>query len=94
MHYLYISYSNSANKYYVGETHNIDERIQKHNIHIYKNSYTKISNDWVIALTFDCNCKEDAIYLESFIKKMKSKKFIEKIILNPTILSDILLKKG
>lgn len=93
MHYLYIIYSNSTGKYYVGETHNIEERLQKHNLHTYKNSFTKISNDWEISLSFECNSKDDAVYLEGFIKKMKSKKFIEKIVLSPSILSDILLKR-
>ena len=37
--------------------------------------------------------KEDAQYLEKFIKRMKSKKFILKIIENPIILDDILSKK-
>ena len=43
--------------------------------------------------TFECDNKEDAIYLEKFIKKMKSRVFIEKIIDNPEIVKDILLKK-
>tara|TARA_R100001369_G_C3287289_1_gene163226 strand:+ start:116 stop:253 length:138 start_codon:yes stop_codon:yes gene_type:complete len=37
--------------------------------------------------------KEDAIFLEKFIKRMKSKKFIRKIVDNPGILKDILEKK-
>ncbi|MEN9337288.1 MAG: hypothetical protein RLZZ500_2275, partial [Bacteroidota bacterium] len=34
----------------------------------------------------------DALFLERFIKKMKSKVFIEKVIQNPEILTDILAK--
>ncbi|WP_310377466.1 GIY-YIG nuclease family protein [Flavobacterium sp.] len=45
-HSLYILYSRSNIKYYVGETHNIEERILKHNQHLYSNSFTKIANDW------------------------------------------------
>jgi putative endonuclease len=44
-------------------------------------------------LTFECNDRNSTLYLERFIKKMKSKVFIEKIIQNPEILSDILSKK-
>ena len=92
-HVLYILFSKTKMKYYVGETHDINERIQRHNIHTYSNSYTKIADDWEVVLTFECINKSDALYLESFIKRMKSKVFIEKIILNPEILTNILLKK-
>ncbi|MFH6961600.1 GIY-YIG nuclease family protein [Flavobacterium plurextorum] len=71
MHYLYILYSTSSQKFYIGETNDVDERILKHRNHFYSNSFTKIANDWEIVLTFMCNNKEEALYLESFIKRMK-----------------------
>ena len=93
MHHLYILYSKSANKFYIGETHNIDERIIKHNQHSYSDSFTKIANDWELVLLFNCANREEAIFLEKFIKKMKSKIFIEKIISNHAILEDIISKR-
>lgn len=92
-HILYILFSNSSQKYYVGETHDINGRILKHNNHSYSNSFSKIANDWELVLSFNCDNRTEALYLERFIKRMKSKIFIEKIILNPEILSDILSKK-
>ena len=90
MHYLYIIHSKSTDKFYIGETHNIAERLQKHNEHSYTNSFTKIASDWKLALQFDCVNRDNALLLERFIKKMKSRKFIEKIIAQPNILQDIL----
>ncbi len=80
MHYLYIIFSKSLNKYYIGESHNIEERLEKHNNHTYKGAFTKIANDWYIVFSKKYNSKEDALFLEAFIKRMKSKKFIYKII--------------
>jgi len=74
MHYLYIIFSNSLNKFYVGESHNIKERLQKHNSHTYKGAFTKITDDWQIALSKKCDTKDDALFLEALIKRMKSKK--------------------
>ena len=91
---MYVLLSKSKTKYYVGETHNITERLQRHNNHTYNNSFTKIANDWEVTLTFECVNKTDAMYLEAFIKRMKSKVFIEKIIQNPQILTDILYKNN
>ena len=92
-HFLYIIYSKSKDAYYVRESHNVEERLIKHNNHLYKGGYTKLASDWEIALSFECNNKYNAVYLEKFIKRMKSKKFITKIIQNPDILKDILNKK-
>jgi putative endonuclease len=92
-HFLYILYSKTSTKYYVGETHNVHERISKHNQHAYSNSYSKIANDWKLVLSYECDNRDNALYLERFIKRMKSKVFIEKIISKPEILSDILSKK-
>ena len=92
-HFLYILHSKTSSKFYVGETHDVQERILKHNQHEYANAFSKIANDWTLAISFECNDRSEALFLERFIKKMKSKIFIEKIIQNPEILSDILSKK-
>ncbi len=92
MHYLYIIYSKTADKFYIGETQNLEERLQKHNEHLYNNSFTKIASDWKLVLQFNCINRDNALFLEQFIKRMKSRKFIEKIIAQPNILTDILAK--
>jgi len=93
MHYLYIIYSKIADKFYIGETHDVEERLQKHNEHAYNNSFTKTASDWESVLQFDCIDRKNALFLEQFIKRMKSRKFIEKIISQPTMLNDILAKQ-
>ncbi|HQX03081.1 MAG TPA: GIY-YIG nuclease family protein [Flavobacterium sp.] len=92
-HFVYILFSKTTSKYYIGETHNVDERVKNHNQHNYLNSYSKIANDWELAFCFECSDRNNALYLEKFIKKMKSRLFIQKIIANPEILSDILSEK-
>lgn len=93
MHYFYILHSNSIDKYYIGETPNIDVRVKQYNCHYFKKSYTKAASDWRIALALKCASKEEALYLEKFVKRMKSRKFTGKVIANPKILLDILEKR-
>ena len=93
MHYLYIIYSRSIDKYYVGETPDIKNRVEQHNKHYFKKGFTKSAEDWEIVLSKKCTSKNDAVYIEKFIKRMKSRKFIEKILKNDSILDDILSKK-
>ena len=92
-HYLYIIYSEQLDKFYVGETSNVEQRISIHNSHEIKSAYTKAASDWVLKLSFNCANRNEALYLERFIKRMKSKKFIEKIVNDPQALNDILSKK-
>ncbi len=77
----------------MGETPNTSIRLQQHNNHYFKTNFTKSANDWILKLSFKCDDKKHAVFLEKFTKRMKSKVFIEKIIKNPDILSDILIKK-
>jgi putative endonuclease len=93
MHYLYILYSKSLDKYYIGETNDVQNRLVKHNINYYKKGYTKAAKDWEVVLEKQCLNKDETLFLEKFIKRMKSKVFIRKIIDNPMILDDILSKR-
>ena len=92
MHYLYILYSKVADRYYVGETPDLDIRLPQHTRQKKKKGFTKAASDWDISLSKKCDSKTNALYLEKFIKRMKSRKFIEKIIADPTILDDIMSK--
>jgi putative endonuclease len=71
----------------------MESRIKLHNEHYHKKAFTKSASDWKIILKFECKSKKEALFLEKFIKRMKSKKFVEKIIENPHILDDILSKQ-
>ncbi len=94
MHYLYIIYSKKLDKFYVGETPDVKTRLKLHNAHHFTKSFTKSATDWETKLSFECRDKQNAFFLEKFIKRMKSRKFIEKIIDNPLILKDILDKNS
>ncbi len=60
MHYFYILYSASANRYYVGETYDLELRLEKHNDNGYKASFTKMAKDWKVALNLESESKESA----------------------------------
>jgi len=93
MHYIYILHSETLDKFYIGETSDVDFRLNLHLKKAFPKSFSKSANDWILKFSFECQNKNDALYIEKFIKRMKSKTFIFKIIDNPTILIDILNKK-
>jgi putative endonuclease len=67
-------------------------RLERHNSGFYSDSFSSKGIPWELKLKFECENSKKAYVLERFIKRMKSRKFLEKVIDYPSILEDILLK--
>ena len=81
---FYILYSPSLDRYYTGiTTTDIESRIQKHNASTYGRHYTSQTSDWQLRLDIPCATYAIARKMELYVKRMKSRKFIEKIINDP-----------
>jgi putative endonuclease len=89
-HYLYILFSASANRYYVGESQDPERRLGLYNQGVFQKAFTKIAQDWELMLAHPCRSREEALKLERFVKRMKSRRFIEKVVEDPQILNRIL----
>ena len=82
MFYLYIIYSSSSDIYYIG--HSIDpwDRLAQHNT----NSGEKFTGkhfNWQLAAVFEVSTQRgEALQIERYIKKQKSRTLLEKLI-NP-----------
>lgn len=80
MFYIYIIYSNTAEKFYVGHSDNPWERLVQHNENE-GDKYTGKYQNWELKAVFEVSeNKEDALSIEKFIKRQKSKKLILKLI--------------
>src|SRR5215471_18623082 len=79
MHSLYFLYSSSLDKYYVGQSADVNERVLFHNSSL-NNIWTKRGKPWLLIACFEFPSKRDALIAERFVKKQKSRKTIEKII--------------
>jgi len=77
-YFVYILYSNKADRYYVGETEDVETRIESHLKGISK--YTSIADDWVLVYKESFDTRTEAIRRERSIKRMKSRRFIENLI--------------
>jgi len=80
MYHTYILFSEFTDKYYIGQTSNILERLQKHNS---KNKgFTNQADDWGIVYRKSFDTRAEALSHEKQIKKWKSRKMILKLIEN------------
>jgi putative endonuclease len=80
MHFVYILYSFKLNKYYVGESVDAAARVDEHNNCYYAGAWTSKANDWTLKKVMSFDSVTVARRVETFIKRMKSRKFIEKLI--------------
>ena len=81
MYFIYIIYSEDADRFYVGYTSNMEMRLKQHNEQIDFNTYTRKFRPWKLVALFECGSREkDAISMERFIKKQHSRKLLEKLI--------------
>ena len=76
---VYILYSESTNRFYIGYTgEGVDIRLQKHLAH--HKGFTGKQNDWKIVYTEIYQTRQDAMRREKEIKKWKSRVMIERLI--------------
>ncbi|MCF6213727.1 MAG: GIY-YIG nuclease family protein [Flavobacteriaceae bacterium] len=72
---VYILYSKKRLKYYVGQTHNIKERLERHNNGIV--SSTKNGFPWELIKTIEVESRSEAMKLEKKIKKRGIERFLK-----------------
>jgi putative endonuclease len=76
--FVYILFSQTLNKYYVGSTPDLNRRIAEHNRG--KEKFTKTGVPWVLVYQEIFKELKEARKRESYIKRMKSRMFIENLI--------------
>jgi putative endonuclease len=83
MFYIYIIYSESADKYYIGHTSDPLRRLKEHNEDI-KNSFTSRYRPWVMKRYFIVSdSRSEARMIENYLKRLKSRVYIERLITSP-----------
>ncbi len=88
----YILFSLYINKFYTGITQEgISNRLIKHYLSAYGNHFTSIAKDWELFLFIPCSSTAQAMKIESHIKKMKSKKYIQNLAIYPEMIKKLIL---
>ena len=76
--YCYILFSVKLNKYYIGSTPDIERRLEEHNRG--KEKFTRTGVPWKLVYKEIFDDLKLARQREAYIKKMKSRKFVESLI--------------
>ena len=89
--YVYIIQSEKTNGYYIGQTDNVELRLRQHNAQINPH-FTFRDRPWVLKTVLECVDRKQAMKVEYFIKKQKSRVFIEKIIRSEEVRQSLISK--
>ena len=77
---VYILFSSTKNKFYIGYTSELEERIIRHNQK--SKGFTGNTNDWKNVYTENYTTKSEALLREKQIKSWKSRVKIQELITN------------
>ena len=80
MYYVYILQSDKTGVYYVGQTNDLERRLNEHNSTI-ETKFTNRHYPWKLKASFEIGDDRSlALKIERHIKNQKSKKYIKEII--------------
>ena len=82
MYYLYILQSESTDRYYIGQTDNLERRLSEHNDSRYTGSKTtkRFKGPWKLVYSEQYKTRHEAMSRERQIKGWKSRKAIDRLI--------------
>ena len=91
MHFVYILHSTKSDIFYVGQSADVNTRLQFHN-HLNPKGFTAKHRPWSLAKSIPFPNQSSAIRAERYIKKRKSRLYIQQLIDQQDIVDNLILR--
>ena len=92
MAFVYMLYSTSADKFYIGSTKDQEQRLEYHLNKEFASSFTAKYTDWELFLSIEITNNTIARKIESHIKKMKSRTYLLNLKKYPEMVEKLIQK--
>ena len=89
---VYVLYSQKLHRFYVGSCKDLSYRIDQHLNKEFEGSFTTAAEDWELFHSIDGLTYKQARSIETHLKKMKSKTYIQNLTKYPEIIDRLKLK--
>ena len=89
---VYILYSQTLDRFYIGSCNDLNYRIEQHFNKEFAKSFTAKADDWVLYFSKDNLGYEQARHIERHIKKMKSRAYLKNLTVYPEIFEKLMQK--
>lgn len=81
MHTIYAIYNRKNNKFYIGQTENLEKRLLAHRNKTFKNGYTaKFDGEWQLIYREEIATHGEALTREKQLKSFRGREFIKSFI--------------
>ncbi|MCX7881014.1 MAG: GIY-YIG nuclease family protein [Patescibacteria group bacterium] len=81
MFFVYVLYNKRHKKIYIGQTKNLEERLNFHKERIFKNSFTsRFDGEWNIIYKEIYKTRKEALIREKQLKSYRGRQFLKKFI--------------
>jgi len=81
MYNIYVIYNAVADKYYVGQTLNVDVRLEQHNNHTFKSYTSRFPGEWKLIYEESVATRSEALKREKGLKTGRGREYIKTIII-------------
>ena len=82
-YYVYILYSQEGKAFYIGQSMSVDIRLEQHLDSSFPNAWTSRYKDWIVLISIECDTRQQALKIESHLKKMKNKTYYKNLTVYP-----------
>ena len=77
MFYVYALYNETAHKFYIGQTEDLERRIRQHNEHEFKGFTSRYKGEWKLIYHESTDTRSDALRREKQLKSGNGRVFIK-----------------
>ena len=80
MYTIYAIYNKSNNKFYIGQTVNLNERLKLHNKHVFAGYTSRFNGEWTLIYQETVIDRTTALIREKQLKSYRGREFIKTFI--------------
>ena len=89
---VYILFSKSVNRHYIGSCLDLEKRIEEHRLGAFNTGFTKRASDWDLVFVISELSYQQSRAIEIHIKNMKSVLYISNLQRYPEMVEKLVLK--
>jgi len=80
MYYAYVIYNKKYDKFYIGQTRDLRERLELHNHHAFVGYTSRFDGEWELIYSEKAPIRREALIREGQLKSFRGREFIKKFI--------------
>lgn len=80
MYTVYAIYNKEAGKFYIGQTVDLEKRLQLHNSRAFGGYTSRFSGQWIVIYSEEHSTRQEALRREKQLKSFQGRRFVKKFI--------------